>query len=175
MDNEQGLSCGCSPGDIRFKSESFSWAWGVLRTPQNLLAVVTPGDEEPGVPLVNKPWCLHSTISTFCCIPLTKECSPALGGISGAYRVRSAPMYHGTAPRAWCPEAENPGESPGWCHREEELVIPQGELRRELILSFPLLGGNESATTKESLGTRQCGGFPFNLCVLQCPKPEILF
>lgn len=53
MDNEQGLSCGCSPGDLRFKSESFSWAWGVLRTPPKLLAVVTPRDEESGVPLVS--------------------------------------------------------------------------------------------------------------------------
>lgn len=60
-------------------------------------------------------------------------------------------MYHGTAAWALCPEAENPGESPGWCQRGEELVMCQGELRPELISSFPLLGGNESATMMQVL------------------------
>lgn len=45
--------------------------------PQNLLAVVTPGDEESGAPLVNPG------LSTFCCIPPTEQSSPVLEGLVG--------------------------------------------------------------------------------------------
>jgi len=93
MGTVRGPSCGCSPGDLGFKSVDFSWAQGVLRSPRNLMPVVAPGDQGSGAAspcaagkpchLPADPAAPATVDSVHRCIPLFFPILEGLVGLTG--------------------------------------------------------------------------------------------